>query len=131
MSQAMATAQSASTLSRLATRCHSLHHRHFKAFETWKGKSILQLLLPGCNASNQHGCHPACLQAWLARLKTAVTSFSLFCDSLLTLLCSGTAPALCVGRPLQLRRKRRMRRVMMEETRVMMAPMRRTSISPI
>ena len=32
----------------------------------------LQLLLPGCNASKQHACHPACLQGWLARLKTSI-----------------------------------------------------------
>jgi len=29
-----------------------------------------QLLLPSCNASNQHACHPACLQGWLARHST-------------------------------------------------------------
>ena len=46
MSQPMATARSALTLSRLATRCHSLHHRHFKAFETWKGKSFFSAVAP-------------------------------------------------------------------------------------
>merc|ERR550534_2857893 len=29
-----------------------------------------QLLLPGCDASEQHACHPACLQGWLERHST-------------------------------------------------------------
>ena len=82
----------------------------FKAVKNF----FLQLLLPGCDASNQHACHPACLQGWLARLKTS------FSPPLLILLCSGTALALCAGRLLEGRR----RRAMMEETR-----MRRTSES--
>ena len=58
--------------------------RLFKTFGILIWKSLLQLLLPGCNASNQHACHPACLQGWLARLKTAVTSLSSFFASPLT-----------------------------------------------
>ena len=34
---------------------------------------VLQLLLPGCAASKQHACHPACLQGWLARFTTCTT----------------------------------------------------------
>ena len=44
----------------------------------------MQLLLPGCNGSKQHACHPACLQGWLARLKTWITfSSSTFSASFL------------------------------------------------
>ena len=40
-------------------------------------KMEMQLVLPGCNASKQHACHPACLEGWLARFKTCSPSLFL------------------------------------------------------
>ena len=76
---------------------------------------VLQLLLPGCEASRLHACHPTCLEGWLSRLKAPHYFLT---RTPLELLCSGTAAAPCAGRLLPLWRRRRW--AIMEETRLLM-----------
>ena len=76
---------------------------------------VLQLLLPGCDASRLHACHPTCLEGWLSRLKAPHYFLT---RTPLELLCPGTAAAPCAGRLLPLWRRRRW--AIMEETRLLM-----------
>ena len=86
-----------------------------KSCQPLKKSLFLQLLLPGCDASRLHACHPTCLEGWLSRLKAPHYFLT---RTPLELLCSGTAAAPCAGRLLQSWRRRRW--AMMEETRLLM-----------
>ena len=86
-----------------------------KSCQPLKKNLVLQLMLPGCDASRLHACHPTCLEGWLSRLKAPHYFLT---RTPLELLCPGTAAAPCAGRLLPLWRRRRW--AIMEETRLLM-----------
>ena len=94
---------------------HRLRYKILSTLQTRKESLFLQLLLPGCDASRLHACHPTCLEGWLSRLKAPHYFLT---PTPLELLCSGTAAAPCAGRLLPLWRRRRW--AIMEETRLLM-----------